>query len=555
LRDYSRDNLRWNGWGAVDEEYDFGGRERDAWRFIADALEMEALPATPALELEEVPLEATTLSDDELDQLAALLDDERVCADRYQRLFHAVGKSYYDLIRLRRGAIEGAPDAVVYPRDADEIAAVLAFAAERELAVVPYGGGSSVVGGVEARPGPEHRGVLTLDTTEMRELLDLDRRSRQATFQAGIYGPQLEHELGLHGMTLGHYPQSFEYSTLGGWIAARGSGQQSNRYGTADEFLAAATVVTPRGILRTRDYPHSAAGPDLNHLIAGSEGTLGVISDATVRLHELPEMRDYRGYLFRDFDSGSEAIRQIVQAEIPTAMIRLSDADETRFYGAMATVGKPESTKSKLTDQLLGATGYGEGRCLMLLGLEGDAEQVRYSQARTLAACVRHGGIPIGSSAGESWFESRFRSPYLRDPLLDRGVGVDTLETSTTWANARSLHRRIREALRDAIAARGAHGIVMGHISHTYVTGTSLYFTFVFPRDLDDEIGQWFEIKRAASDVISAHGGTISHHHGVGADHVDWIEAEKGELGIEVLRAARSGVDPDATMNPGKLLP
>ena len=563
-QEFAREQLRWNGWGRRGQGFDLQGRDEALWSYLAEALGIDALPETPAVRLEDVALDDGALDDEARRSLhEALAGQGEVRTDRLERLFHAVGRSYHDMIRIRSGQVSRAPDAVAYPESPEAVTAALAWAQQRGWAVVPFGGGSSVVGGVEPPTDERWPGVLTLDISRLNRLLELDESSHTARFEAGVYGPQLERALQQRGYTLGHYPQSWEFSTLGGWIAARGAGQQSNRYGTSDKFLVAATVQTPRGPWQIGGFPASAAGPNLGQLVAGSEGTLGVIVDATIKIHEVPESSDYRGYLFKDFRSGAEAIRQIVQAEIPVAMMRLSDGDETRFFSKFKSVGHDgqeggvgSSTALRTAiKKVMEWTGYGEHPCVMLIGLEGEAEQVRVSQARTLAVCLRQGALPLGAGPGRSWYEGRFQMPYLRDPLMDRGVGVDTLETSTTWSNLHHLHRAVREAIADAIEARGGRGLVLSHISHSYEVGASLYFTFVFPRDLDDELGQWRAIKRAASDVIAREGGTISHHHGVGADHLDWMEAEKGPLGLAVLRGAKEAVDPGGIMNPGKLLP
>jgi len=550
---YRRDELRFNGWGLSRKTFDLRGRDEEVWSFVRDALSMGELPSTPATPLEDLELPDVRLDGDVLRALGEITAADRVHTDAYERAFHAVGRSYYDLLRIRDGALDDAPDAVVYPTSHDEVLAVLAACAEAKVAVVPFGGGSSVVGGVEARRGPEHAGLVCLDTTRMTRLLDLDRTSLTATFEAGIYGPELEEVLGERGYTLGHFPQSFEFSTLGGWIAARGSGQQSNRYGAAAKQLLAAKVATPSGGWETKPFPGSAAGPDLNAMIAGSEGVLGVITEATVKIHPLAEARDFVSFLFKGWESGVTAVRRITQEELPVSTLRLSDVDETHFYGRFRSALKP----SKVQDvalKALGAGGYDQP-CVLMVGFEGSAASVRSAWRRAFAIAAREGGLFVGRGPGNSWYENRFEMPYLRDPMMDRGVGIDTLETSTTWANVDRLYHAVGDAIREALAERGKPGIVLTHISHTYLTGTSLYFTFIFERDLDDAVGQWRAAKEAASRAISEHGGTISHHHGVGVDHAHWLGAEKGDLGIGLLEASKRRLDPAGIMNPGKLIP
>jgi len=556
--DYSREKLKWNGWGWLAQDFDLHGREEGLWAFLQSQLGIDDLPNTPAVAMEDMPLPENRLSRSQIAELRGLLTEDRVCVDRYERLFHAFGKSYHDLIRLRRGDLDEVPDGVVYPESSDELAALTQFATTHHLALIPYGGGSSVVGGVEARAGGR-AGVLTVDLTRMNRVLNIDEDSLLATAEAGIYGPQLEEHLQKHGYTLGHYPQSFQFSTLGGWIAARGAGQQSNRYGSAAKFFAGATVVTPCGTLHSITTPNSAAGPDLRHLIAGSEGVFGFITEATVRLHPLPTARDYRGFLFSEFKAGADVIRQIMQEHVDVAMLRLSDADETWFLSQFKSIGKPASWASKATSAALDLVGVGEKPCVLLVGLEGTTTSTSASRVAIARIAMGAGGIPIGAKPGKGWYGTRFDMPYLRDALLERGVGVDTLETSTTWSNVQHLHQMVRKQIATSIQRHTRVGngepIVMAHISHSYTDGASLYFTFIFPMSLQAPVAQWRAIKREVSDAILEHGGTISHHHGVGTDHRDWMTGEKGELGIAMLKAVRDSVDPHGLMNPGKLLP
>lgn len=553
-----RRTLRWNGWGLASGGFDLGPHESEIWSWIAEAVGMPGLEHRPAVDLAEVSLPAPRLPAARLEQLREIVGAEAVHTDVYERCFHARGRSYPDLLALRSGAIDPAPDAVVYPRRAEQVLGILELAKEHGFAVVPFGGGSSVVGGVTSQGGREHEGVVTVDTTAMSRVLEVDERSLTARIEAGIYGPQLEQRLGERGLTLGHYPQSFEFSTLGGWIAARGAGQQSNRYGKAEEWLVGASIATPRGMWSTESFPASAAGPAVGELAAGSEGILGIITDATVRLHHAPEASDVRGYLFRGFLDGVAAAREIMQQGLPVAMLRLSDADETYFLQRFSSLRKPPGTARRVADELLALGGYGEGRAMMLIGVEGEADNVKATVSRTASIVRRHRAFPLGQGAGKSWAKGRFSMPYLRDPLLDRGIAVDTLETCTTWSNLEALHRRVGEAIRSALhehrAIPTAKAMVMCHVSHCYEDGASLYFTFLFPQAWPEALEQWRAVKHAASEAIADGGGTISHHHGVGTDHAPWLRREKGEVGYAVLRALKHDVDPQGVLNPGKVL-
>jgi alkyldihydroxyacetonephosphate synthase len=551
-----RRKLRWNGWGWNEQGFDLGGREDAVWAWLRDALGLQAFEPRPAMPLESITMRESRIESSLLAELRAAVGDEQVKTDAYERAFHARGRSYADLLHLRAGNLEVVPDAVVYPRAADEVLAVVELATARGLAVVPYGGGSSVVGGVSASGGPDHVGVVTLDTTLLDRVLEVDEVSMTASIEAGIYGPKLERDLGTRGCMLGHFPQSFEFSTLGGWIAARGAGQQSIRYGKAEDWLVSAKLATPAGWWQTEAFPASAAGPDLNDIVAGCEGILGIITEATVRVHAVPAAKDYRGYLFRDFGQGAAAMREVMQHGMPVAMMRLSDAAETDFFSTFARLRHPAGRVERVAERALQVAGWGGGRCMMLVGMEGDAKNVEAASARTASIMRSHGGFPMGRKPGDSWARNRFAMPYLRDPLLDLGIAVDTLETSTSWSNVLRLHRLVIEAITASLREHAAgDAMVMCHISHCYEDGASLYFTFVFPQAPPGaELAQWHAVKKAASDAIAGGGGTISHHHGIGTDHAAWMPREKGEIGMGVLEAIKHRIDPKGILNPGKLV-
>ena len=554
---FDRTKIRWNGWGWAAHKDDIGAHEA-IWTWLASELVMPALLATPARPLEELTLQPSALSDEDRKGLRGIVGADSVRDDAYERAFHALGRSYYDLLRLRAGDLSTAPDAVVYPRATKEVLGVLAFAAERAIGVIPYGGGTSVVGGVTAARG-KFTAAITLDMSAMDRLVDVDAVSGTATAEAGIYGPALEKALQAKGFTLGHHPQSFEFSTLGGWIGHSGVGQGSNRYGRAEDWLVGAKLATPRGLLSTGDFPASAAGPQLKDLVVGSEGIFGVITEATVRVHALPEASDYRGYLFRDFASGTAAVRKAMKDGIAATMLRLSDASETHFYRAYGQIGKRRTFAARLADLYLKIRKFDNKACVLIAGFEGNQSEAEAERKRFAAVARKHGALALGRNVGERWRQGRFHAPYLRDPLLDRGVGVDTLETAASWSKLDGLYAvtygALEKAILETVPRDGARGIVMCHLSHSYLDGASLYFTTIFPRALDGDIAQWKTIKKAATDAIVANGGTLSHHHGVGEDHVPWIAQEKGELGVDVLRAIKSALDPAGILNPGKLLP
>jgi alkyldihydroxyacetonephosphate synthase len=551
-----RANIRWNGWGRSDQPDPLAGRS-EVWQWLAQAFGMPALLATPPRAMESITLPAPQLNDAARAAFTAILGADRVRQDDRERAFHALGRSYHDLLRLR-AADFSPPDAVLYPNNEEEVLSLLRAAAAHQVAVVPYGGGSSVVGGVSASRGG-FASVVALDLTNMDRMAALDLVAGTATVEAGIMGPELERQLGVKGMTLGHHPQSFEFSTLGGWIAHHGAGQDSALYGRAADWLAGVRVATPVGLFTGAQAPASAAGPDLTRLMLGSEGVLGVITQARIRIRATPEYEQHRGWLFPDFAAGIAAIREALREDIAHTMLRLSDAAETRLLREFASLGQERGLKHRVEEIYLKARRFDGNAAALIAGFAGSELEVLRARRRFGALARRLGAMALGEAPGRRWREQRYVMPYLRDPLMDQGVGIDTLETAASWSRLPALYAAVRSALDAAMRAHapreGAHGVVLCHVSHAYRDGASLYFTFLFPRILDGEIAQWQAIKRAASDAVVGAGGTISHHHGVGEDHMPWMRGEKGELGIAALRAVKQAFDPTGILNPGKLIP
>lgn len=476
----------------------------------------------------------STLDRAVLDALAGLLGAEHVHTDDETRRVRTRGKSTPDLLLARAGDLADAPDAVVRPADHDEVAAVLALAAEHHVAVVPFGGGTSVVGGLVARRDG-FAGVISLDVVRMKRLLAVDPISMTATLEPGLRGPEAEALLGAEGLMLGHFPQSFEYGSVGGFAATRSSGQSSAGYGRFDALVVGLKVATPRGTIELGTAPANAAGPDLRQLFLGSEGAFGVITAVTVRVRRLPEVKVYEGWRWASFAEGVAGARALAQSGVLPTVLRLSDEAETAI---------------NLADP--GAIG-GEGNagCLMITGYEGDPEAVAARRAAVTELLTRLGGSPAGEAPGEKWAHGRFDAPYLRDSMLDVGVMVETLETATFWSNVDRLYADVKGALSGAL---GDPSIVLCHVSHVYETGCSLYFTAAV-KETDRPLEQWQVAKVAASDAMIAAGATITHHHGVGRDHQPWFAQEIGPLGVSVLRAVKADLDPTGILNPGVLVP
>ena len=483
------------------------------------------------------------------DAIVEAVNSASVLVAHEQRVRRAAGRSYPDLIRLRSGRVGGAPDAVVMPGTPQQVSALLEICSREKIAVVPFGGGTSVVGGVDPVAGPHER-VIALDLRRMRTV-EIDRISLTATLGPGLRGPEAEGAARAQGLTIGHYPQSFEYATIGGFAATRSAGQASSGYGRFDEIVTSLAMVTPAGELRTRATPHTAAGPSLRELALGSEGVLGAITEVTVRVRPAPEARRYEAWMAPDFASGRDLIRSLAHADALPDVTRLSDEDETRVsLGLAGTSG----FKRALLAAYLGLRRRREG-CLVICGWEGERESV--DRRRTLSARLlrRGGGAALGETPGRAWERSRFEGPYLRDELMDLGYMVETLETAHTWSRLERLYRAVGEALESALRAQGTPGIVICHLSHAYRDGASLYFTLIARSRRGEELAQWRAVKAAACEAIVAAGGTITHHHAIGRDHAPYMPAEVGETGLEALRAIKRRLDPAGIMNPGKLLP
>jgi alkyldihydroxyacetonephosphate synthase len=475
--------------------------------------------------------------------------ENRVFAGVEDRVRHAAGSGYADLVRLRSGRLDDAPDAVILVEDAGRLPGILETCAAEDVAVVPFGGGTSVVGGVEPLRGA-HARLVSLDLAGLRGV-EVDCRSLTATLGAGLRGPEAEAALAGHGLLLGHFPQSFEYATIGGFAATRSAGQASSGYGRFDALVSSVGLVAPTGSMRTLETPHSAAGPALRELIVGSEGVLGVIPEVTVRVRPAPRERRYEAWIAEDFEAGAEIVRALAQGPGLPDVIRVSDEEETEVSLALSG---PRGAAAKLFDRYLGMRRR-RGGCLMIVGHEGDSETVARRRALAVRALRAGGAAYLGQGAGRSWEHGRFQGPYLRDTLMDMGAMVETLETSHTWARLEELREAVGAAIRDSLAAEGTSGLVFCHLSHAYPDGASLYFTFIARSLRGEELAQWGRVKRAACGAIVAAGGTITHHHAVGRDHAPYMEAEVGETGLEVLRAAKERLDPAGVMNPGKLLP
>ena len=529
----SRRECVWWGWG---EPGAGPSLPTHAARFLRAELGVSGEVVAPPVALDAVRLRPSALSDavrTRLSELAELRDD------RAARVAHCRGKSYPDLLRQRAGDCEDAPDAVVAPGSAEAVQATLYACNEAGVAVVPFGGGTSVVGGLEPLRGA-YDALVSLDLGRLVGVEALDEQSNLAWLRAGTHLPEADHALARHGFTLGHTPQSYEWATVGGCVATRSAGQSSTGHGRIEANVVALRCATPAGALETLPVPATAAGPSLKQLVIGSEGVLGAITAVGLRVHPVPAVRRHEGFAFRDFEAGCEALRELAQVGIAPDIARLSDEAETRLSFALAGSG----AKARAMGTVL------RGRCVLVCGWEGTEESVALRRKLTARALRAAGAWPLGQAPGEAWAATRYAGPHLRDDLLDRGVMVETLETATTWSRLGALRSAVTRALEGTLGAP----MVLCHASHLYATGASLYFTAFAAQDGSDPAAQWARAKAAAMDAIVGAGGTITHHHAVGADHAPWLRAETGPLGHDLLRVLKERCDPAGIMNPGKLL-
>lgn len=526
--------MKWNAWGdpAAAKPLSDGIKT-----LLKQALGVDGA-ATPDLEADDVTLRPSALSDADREELAAIVGADYCRVDDRGRLLRAGGKSTLDLLRRKDSGVQDAPDAVLLPKHDDEIAAILRYCSAHGIAIVPFGGGTSVVGGLDPIRG-DFGAVISLDLRRLTELHSLDEVSGEAELGAGLTGPEAERLLGERGFSLGHFPQSFQYATIGGFAATRSSGQDSAGYGRFNDMVRGLRTVTPAGVLDLGRAPESAAGPDLRQLMIGSEGVFGIITRVRVKVHPVPAATTYEAWSFPDFATGADALRAVVQTGAGPTVIRLSDEAETGVNLA--------TTESIGEEQITGG-------CLAITAFEGTAAHVESRHAETRAVLQAAGGTSLGEGPARAWEHGRFNAPYLRDSLLSAGALCETLETATNWSNVPALKAAVTEALTKSLGESGTPALVLCHISHVYPTGASLYFTVVAGQR-GNPIEQWHKAKTAASEAMMRTGATITHHHAVGADHRPWMRDEVGELGVEVLRAVKATLDPAGILNPGKLIP
>lgn len=556
--------MKWYGWGAEGQAFDAVGRP-GLWPYAKAHLGLtESQPRNVPVQVDQIALPPAVDNPRFLAIVDGIVGADRWSRAPMDRLLHAYGRSTRDLWRLRHGRVTYAPDCVLFPDNEDQIVAILRAADQCGVVLVPFGGGSNVAGCLEIHR-PDSRMVAAINLRGYNRVLAIDKESGTARVEAGILGPDLEMALNAEGLTLGHVPDSFPYSTLGGWVATRSSGMLSDSYGNIEDMVLSLRMAAPAGIVTTRDVPHASNGPDAKRLCIGSEGALGIITEITVCVREMPPRREFRGYLFPDFPAGVEAMRDCRRLGATPALTRLNDPDKTQLSAAFRrkTAGVQDVVAHGFKWYLRRVRGMDlECACLLIAAFEGDRKSVAWQRRRVEKIYRRHGAIGLGRGPGEAFAEGKFDLPYIRDFLMDHNVIVDVSETSTVWNNVLPLYRSAMDTYRAALRRGGRKSWVGCHVSHSYTAGVSLYFSFAFACrvgadgkvDPSVELEHFLAAKRAGLDCFAASGATLSHHHAVGYEHLPWLVEESPVAGGTVLDAIKARLDPHGIMNPGKLL-
>lgn len=549
-------HMKWWGWGHEDVTFD-DSTKPELWPYLKRELGVDEIRWEKPVAFEDVTLPEQKKNEAFLAAIQAGLGDGQVVDDKKSRLVHAAGKSFRDLWLMRHGQVQFAPDCVVYPDTEEDVALVVRAAHEHGVVLVPFGGGSNIAGCLV----PSDRGgrmVVSLDMCRMHRVLEVDRYSLTARIQPGVYGQHLEDQLAEHGVTLGHFPDSFLHSTLGGWVATRSAGMQSDIYGKIEDMVISLRMVTPSGTIITRTVPKSSNGIDIKHLCIGSEGILGVITEVVVQVHHKPEKEDWYGWLFPDFKSGLDAIHECHRGDCMPTVTRLNDPKKTALSFAF------KHPKTGIKDKIAKAFKWYIGNvkkidfnqcCLMVVKYEGTPQAFNRIKNRVTAIYKKHRGVCLGAEPGRSFAKVKFDFPHLRDYVMDRSIMADVSETATTWDNLRTLHESGLADVEQAIKDTGVDAWVGCHLSHSYRTGASLYFTFGCLQREGREIEQYLYVKKAAEDAFMKNGGTLSHHHAVGTEHLPWVEEDLSPTGLKAVKALKAGLDPNDIMNPGKIIP
>jgi alkyldihydroxyacetonephosphate synthase len=550
-------HMKWWGWGV--EGVSFHHENKPAFRaFVINAIDLDVnTPPMAPMSLDDLSIPAPMISDQLLAELIDAVGAANAVKDDLDRLVHTYGKSLRDLLRIRAGDIPRVPDVVVYPGNEAEVQLIVDRAVAADAVIIPYGGGSNISGSLHA-PEDETRTVISVDLGRLNQVIEVDEDSGLARIQAGAQGPDLEEQLGKRGWTLGHFPDSFTHSTLGGWVATRSSGMQSDKYGDISDIARGMRVVMPGKVLEVRPLPHTSTGPSVREMVLGSEGRLGVITEVTVQVHRIPEVRLILGYLFPSWEASLAAMHAISTSDAHPSITRVSDEKETAFSFATRKKSSRISISSLISKGLmkvLERRGWDlDAVCLSFIGYEGGKAHVARQKKIVKDIVGKHGGIVVGKGPGELYDQKKFDTPYIRDFLLDRGAVGDVSETAAPWSKLLPLYNNVIAAAEKVYAQLGVTGWIMCHLSHSYHSGACLYFTFAFKHDGVDPLGQYEPLKNAIQQAFVDCGGTLSHHHAVGTEHAAWLEQDISAPGVHMIDGLFTAMDPGRNFNPGKII-
>lgn len=553
---------RWWGWGNDDVAFRWDNKPDFAdLAHEKVGLDLRSAPEPTIPKLSDYTVPVSILPASRRAEFVEILGEESVVDNDEKRVLHSFGRSLPDLFRARNGHFERLVDVVLYPGSEEEIAQVLNTVLEHDLVLVPYGGGSCISGSLTPDTA-EQRPIVSMNLGRLRRVLDIDQESGLARVEAGAYGPDLEDQLNSRGWTVGHFPDSFTYSTLGGWAATRSSGMQSDKYGDIEDIVRSLRMVGPTGTVATRPIPGRDSGPSVHEMVLGSEGRLGVITECTVRVHPLPQVRDVVGYFYPSWPQGSKAMHEIERSEAHPTFVRLSDGPETRF--SLAMVSEPTSLKGKVSNKvqdglfaMLKRKGWEttEGMCISYVCFEGSEKQVKQDKATVAEIVKSNGGISVGTGPGKIYDSKKFDTPYLRDFLLNYQVFGDVCDTGVTWSNLNNMHSRVHDTFKQKLKEFNTEGFMFCHMSHSYHQGACLYFTFAIPYSSEETaLEEYYRFKNAVQQEMVESGGTLSHHHAVGTEHQEWIAEDNSEAGVELIQGLFNATDPGQNLNPGKIV-
>ncbi|MCC5783988.1 MULTISPECIES: FAD-binding oxidoreductase [Kocuria] len=551
-------HMKWWGWGEEGVHFEYANKPAFA-PFVKNALDVDLRPRQrDTIDFSTVSVPASRAGEPLLEALAAITGAEHLTLDDELRIVHWAGKSVTELLLTRAGDFARVPDVVVYPGTEEEVAQVLRLAVERDLVVIPFGGGTSISRSLQPDPH-EERTIVSLDLGRMNQVLSLDETSGLATIQAGVLGPDMEEQLNARGWTLGHFPDSFTHSTLGGWAATRSSGMQSDKYGDIADIVRGLRVVRPGGTVVLRPLPSTSTGPSLREMMIGSEGRLGVITQLDVHVHRIAEHREVIAYMFPTWQQALVAMREIARSGISTTFARVSDAHETAF--SLSTQKAPATLKKKVTAkgqdvlwELMRRRGWDtDAMCIAYVCFEGAKPEVERRKKAVAGIVKKQGALVLGAGPGALYDQKKFDTPYLRDFLLEQNTIGDVSETAAPWSKLTTVHQAVYDAAHRAFEAQGKTGWIMSHMSHSYHAGACLYFTFGYEIG-EDPHAEYAVIKSAIQQAFIDAGATLSHHHGVGLEHSPWMEQDVSPEGVQLLRSLFAAADPGGNFNPGKIV-